>query len=90
MAILLNPVAARDLERHAPATRPSSLAGRRVALVWNGKQNGELALRCVADALASRAPGLTTDLIRIPYGIPEATLHEIRTGYDAAVAATGD
>jgi len=90
MATVLSPVAARELQRYPPAKRPPDLAGRRLALVWNGKQNGELALRCVEEALRARAPGLTASLIRIPYGIPEATVAEVRAAYDAAVASTGD
>ncbi len=90
MDTLLSPVAARDFPRFEPAPRLSDLAGRRVALVWNGKQNGETALRCVEDALRARYPGVTAELIRIPYGIPEATVADIRSRFDAAVASTGD
>ena len=42
---IVNPVAEPqahedDAERFAPAPRPSTLAGKTVALYWNGKQNG--------------------------------------------------
>ena len=90
MPTLLSPVGARDFARFEPAKRFPSLQGRRVALVWNGKQNGETALRCVEEGLRRRFPDLTASLIRIPYGIPEATVAEIRSSFDAAVAATGD
>ena len=90
MTTLLSPVAAREFARHAPATRSGDLRGRRIALVWNGKQNGESALRCVQEALGARVPGLTAELIRIPYGIPEATVAHIKSSFDAAVASTGD
>jgi hypothetical protein len=90
MATLLSPVAARDFVRVEPAPRRPDLRGGRIALVWNGKQNGETALRCVEEALRARFADTSFALIRIPYGIPEAVLEEIRGGFDAAVAATGD
>lgn len=90
MATLLSPVGARDFARFEPAKRSADLHGRRIALVWNGKQNGETALHCIEDALRTRFADLTFSLIRIPYGIPEATVAEIRSSFDAAVAATGD
>jgi len=90
MAILLSPVGAQELGRFQPAPRLGDLGGKRVALVWNGKQNGEVALRCVGDRLMARFPGLTTRLVRIGYGIPDDQMEEIRSGFDAAVASTGD
>jgi hypothetical protein len=90
MATVLSPVAAREFARHAPAERHGDLRGRRIALVWNGKQNGETALRCVEEALRARVPDLTASLIRIPYGIPEETVAHIKGSFDAAVASTGD
>ena len=90
MPTLLSPVGARDLALFEPAKRTADLRGRRIALVWNGKQNGETALRSIEDALRKRFADLTFSLIRIPYGIPEATVAEIRSSFDAAVAATGD
>jgi hypothetical protein len=90
MATLLNPVGVQEIERFQPAVRAGDLRGKRVALVWNGKQNGEVALRVVGERLTAQYPGLTTELVRIGYGIPKDQLEEIRSGFDAAVAATGD
>ena len=90
MPTLLSPVGARDHARFEPAKRTADLRGRRIALVWNGKQNGETALRSIGDALGKRFADLTFSLIRIQYGIPEATVGEIRSSFDAVVAATGD
>lgn len=90
MATLLSPVAARDAVRVAPAARQRDLGGHRIALVWNGKQNGELALRCVEEALRARIPDLHAALIRIPYGIPDDVIAHVRSNFDAAVASTGD
>ena len=90
MATLVSPVAARESVRVEPAKRRRDLGRRRVALVWNGKQNGELALRCVEEALRARIPNVHTSLIRIPYGIPDDVVAQISSGFDAAVASTGD
>lgn len=90
MATLLSPVGAQELERFQPAPRVSGLNGKRVALVWNGKQNGEVALRSVGERLTARFPGLITRLVRIGYGIPKDQLEEICSSFDAAVASTGD
>ena len=90
MPTLLSPVAARDFARFDPAKRTPALSGRRIALVWNGKQNGETALRSIEEALRRRFADTSFALIRIPYGIPETTVAEIRSSFDAAIAATGD
>ncbi len=90
MATVLSPVGAREFVRVEPAARRPDLSGGRIALVWNGKQNGETALHCVEEALRGRFAGASFSLIRIPYGIPDAVVSEIRSGFDAAVAATGD
>ena len=90
MATLLSPVGAQELERFQPAPRIGDLNGKRVVLVWNGKQNGEVALRSIGERLTARFPTLTTRLVRIGYGIPKDQLEEIRDGFDAAVASTGD
>lgn len=90
MATLMSPVGAQELERFEPAARVGDLARKRVALIWNGKQNGEVALACVGERLRAQFPQLTTRLVRIGYGIPKDQLEEIRSSFDAAVASTGD
>ena len=44
---VMNPVAPVLGEVHAtpPAPRPSSLEGKTIGLVWNGKANGDVALK---------------------------------------------
>jgi hypothetical protein len=46
---IVNPIAqprelAQGADRFAPASRPSTLDGKTIALYWNGKQNGQHAL----------------------------------------------
>lgn len=66
---LVNPVAEQESKRFEPAPRVDDLRRKRIALVWNGKQNGEVLLRCVEERLRARFPGLLADLIRIAQGV---------------------
>jgi hypothetical protein len=58
---VLNPTADRygtDVAGLSP--RPRSLDGQTVGLLWNGKPNGDVALRAIGAALESRFEGLRT------------------------------
>jgi hypothetical protein len=60
---IVNPVAEPQADadpsiRHAPAKRPSTLAGKTVALYWNGKQNGLDALAQAKTRLSERFEGI--------------------------------
>jgi hypothetical protein len=61
--VIVNPVAepqadSDDAERFPPAPRPGSLEGKRIALYWNGKQNGLHALERAKENLAKRFDGV--------------------------------
>src|SRR4051794_13723762 len=61
---IVNPVATPESRRdaaqaHPAAPRPSSLASARIALYWNGKQNGLDALARARENLAARYPEAT-------------------------------
>jgi hypothetical protein len=61
---IVNPVAESqadldDAMRDPPAPRPADLNGKRVALYWNGKQNGIHALDAARELLSQRFTGLT-------------------------------
>lgn len=90
MPTLLSPVGAQELERFRPAPRTRDLNGKRVALVWNGKQNGEVVLQCLEARLRARYPQASTAHVRIGYGIPKDQLDDLAARFDAAVASTGD
>ena len=53
-----NPVAPvlGDLEATPMAPRPDSLEGKTIGLVWNGKANGDVALRRAGELIQSRVP----------------------------------
>jgi hypothetical protein len=60
---IVNPIAEpqadhEDAERFPPAPRPETLEGKRIALYWNGKQNGLHALERAKQNLAKRFEGV--------------------------------
>ena len=61
---IVNPIAESQVDidpsmRDKPAKRPADLNGKRVALYWNGKQNGPHALDAARELLSERFDGLS-------------------------------
>ncbi len=54
----LNPVADIERPKIPAAPRLASLEGKTIALYWNLKAGGEIALAAAADQLAKRYPGI--------------------------------
>ena len=96
MAILetLSPVATvvGDVKQTALAPRPSTLGGKTVGLIWNGKRGGEVALHRIAELLQER----TKDIQVIHYrgnwagGNPRDLLDRAFRECDVFVGSTGD
>ena len=61
---VLNPVAPvlGEVEATPLAPRPSSLEGKTIGLIWNGKANGDVALRRAGEVLQQRIPGVKLKL----------------------------
>jgi hypothetical protein len=97
---VVNPVAEPQADadpsvRHAPAKRPSTLAGKTVALYWNGKQNGLDALAQAKARLAERFEGvrfieLTGDLGGTNRYLSPEQLDRLQQEADAAVCTSAD
>jgi hypothetical protein len=49
------------------ANRPGTLAGARVAVLWNGRPHGDKILRRVLDLLRERHDFEVTDFLKKPY-----------------------
>ena len=66
----LNPVAVcqGDISSLTLRTRPKSLEGQRIGLLWNGKHGGDVALKRAGQALEARFPGCQVTLF--PSSIP--------------------
>lgn len=97
---IVNPIATPqsdtdDAVRFAPAPRLESLDGTRIALYWNGKQNGLHALQRTKELFAERFPGidfveLTGDLGGTNRYLSEEQLQMLHDRVDAVVATTAD
>lgn len=87
----LSPVAAKAPLRVDPATRPASLEGKTVGLVWNGKPGGEIALKVLSEMLEQRYPGVKfwrSSWNSFPF--TQAQHEEIIANCDVAIGTTGD
>ena len=88
---VLNPTADRfGGAEEALAPRPASLSGRTVGLLWNGKANGDLALRAVAEQLKSYAPGVRTVFYVGAIRCSSDLLKQVADECDVVVGCTAD
>jgi hypothetical protein len=87
---VLNPVAEQDERRFPVSPRLADLAGKTVALAWNRKPGGNIALGRIAEHLRERIPDI--NLVNfdddIPFG-PE-TIELIVDRCDAVIGSTAD
>ena len=88
---VLNPVADVRPKAVMPARRLDSLNGKKIALWWNTKSHGDIALDAAAEAISQRFENVsfvrfTRQLDRRPG--PYAAVQE--SGCDAVVGTTGD
>ena len=85
-----NPVANTDKAKIAPAARLQNLEGKTVALWWNGKAKGDVALNRVGKYL-QKTFGAKTVLFHQAFphedGVFDVVLKE---GCEAAITSTGD
>ena len=97
---IVNPIAESQIDldpslRHAPARRPADLNGKRIALYWNGKQNGPAALAAARTLLSERFDGLTFIDVTGELGgtnryLSPEQLEMLAREADAAVCTTAD
>ncbi len=88
---VLNPTADRyGTEAAGLAPRPRSLAGQTVGLVWNGKPNGDVALRAIGAELESRFAGLRTKFYSGSIPCDRKLLEQVAAECSVAVTCTAD
>src|SRR5882757_5515574 len=97
---IVNPIAESQIDldpslRHAPAKRPADLNGKRIALYWNGKQNGPAALAAARKLLSERFDGLTFIEVTGELGgtnryLSPGQLDRLAEDADAAICTTAD
>jgi hypothetical protein len=91
---VVNPVAPVHQQAVLPARRLDSLNGKKIALWWNTKSQGDVALGAAAEALEQRFHDIT--FVRVTEQAGYGRLHTARydevkeAGFDAVIAATGD
>ena len=87
---VMNPVANAETGKIAPAARLKSLQGKTVALWWNGKAKGDVALRKVGQLL-EESFGARTVFFHQQFPHDEGVYDVVlKAGCDAAITSTGD
>jgi hypothetical protein len=86
-----SPVANLDKgETIPPAARLKSLKGKKIALWWNGKARGDVALQRVGELLESRF-GAKCMMLGTPYPHGEDAYEPLlKAGAEAVILTTGD
>ena len=87
---VINPVAKFDLGTITPAASLASLEGKKIALWWNGKAKGDIALKTIAARL-KKEYNVESELFTQgwPHG-DEVYARVAEAGCEAAIATTGD
>ena len=84
------PVAQKATLRVLPAERPASLNNKKIALAWNGKPGGDVALERVAEGIQKAFPEAKFEKHFYAFPFTKPQIEHIRSGCDVAVGATGD
>ena len=90
---VLNPVAEQRGSRAVMPvnTRPSTLDGLKIGLVWSGTHGGDVALNRIGEMLDERFTGLTTNFYTgVAYPAPPEVRRQAAKECDAVIGATGD
>lgn len=86
-----NPVAEVRPQAVMPARRLDTLAGKKIALWWNTKSHGDLALSAAAEAIERRFENVTfVRFTREMAHRPGPYQSVIEAGCDAVIASTAD
>lgn len=88
---VLNPSATRHgASTQGLAPRPATLSGVTVGLVWNGKANGDLALRTVSQNLEQYGQSIVTRFYNGSIPCDKELLDEVAKECDVVVGCTAD
>lgn len=94
MELIYDPTSGPVTGRLITAPRPSTLRGKRVAVLWNGRPHGDKILRRVLDLLRERHGLEVADFLKKPYignvAPPEYFDRLLSSRVDAVVAGVGD
>ena len=89
---VLNPVAKvlGDVNATPLAPRPSSLEGKTIGLVWNGKANGDVALKRAGEILQNMVPSATFKFYSGALPTPTFIMDQAKEEIDVAIGCTAD
>jgi len=88
---VLNPTAeAWGGSKSSLAPRPASLDGLTIGLLWNGKPNGDVALKHVGEALQARFPGVEVNFYAGSIRFEKALLDRAKAECDVVVTSNAD
>ncbi len=89
---VMNPVAPvlGDVEATPPAPRPDSLEGKTIGLVWNGKANGDVALKRAGELIRRRVPDVSLKFYSGALPTPKPVMGRVKSEVDVAIGCTAD
>ena len=89
---VMNPVAPvlGEVSSTPMASRLESLEGKTIGLIWNGKANGDVALRRAGELIQSRFQGVTVKLYSGALPTPAFIMDQAKSEIDAAIGCTAD
>ena len=89
---VLNPVAPvlGDVDASPMATRPASLDGKTIGLVWNGKANGDVALKRAGELIQNSVPGVKLKFYSGALPTPKFIMEQAKGEVDVAIGCTAD
>ena len=87
---VMNPVANTEKGEIAPAARLKSLEGKTVALWWNGKAKGDVALRKLGQLLEEKFGARCVFFYQVFPHAEEVYDVVLEAGCEAAITSTGD
>ncbi len=89
---VINPVAPvlGEINATPMAPRLSSLEHKTVGLIWNGKANGDVALRRTGELIRGQIPNVTLKFYSGALPTPKFILDQAKKEVDAAIGCTAD
>ena len=94
MIVVFDPTARKRRREGTTAKRPSTLAGKRLAVIWNKKPGGDVLLDRFAHLLKGRFPSVAIERMdcqaETSAMLDEPTVNRLVETCDAAVIGTGD
>ena len=86
---IMNPVAMVTIRKSKLAPRLKKLDGKRIALYWNSKPGGNVALERTSQTLGKRFPNIQFEVVKGATPAPKERVEHLKT-FDGVIASTAD